>query len=273
MSDYFTPVDIGGGQLLQAYFNLPAIVIMGLITIILVLGIRESATTNAVLVFVKTGVVIFVIILGIRYVKVENWTKVPVERRNFSDAKDYVDRHPDLKGRLPANAVTVTTTGDDLLKAHPEIGNGLNDVQKEDIRRLPNELKKWGLLGAFGIKDWLKPLDESCRSPFMPYGFSGLMAGAALVFFAYIGFDSISTHSEEALRPQRDVPLGILISLGMCTVLYILMAGVITGMEPYWKIDTGAAVASAFRKRAELDQSPLLRGSAWIIATGGAWPG
>jgi APA family basic amino acid/polyamine antiporter len=267
MSDPFTQVDVGG-NLVQAYFNLPAIAIMGLITIILVLGIRESATTNAVLVFVKTAVVIFVIALGIRYVNADNWTKVPVERRRVSDATDYVDRHPDFKRELPAGSVTVTTTGEALLKAHPEISKGLNDVQKEEIRRLPNELKKWGLLGAFGIKDWLKPLDEACRSPFLPYGFSGLMAGAALVFFAYIGFDSISTHSEEAVRPQRDVPIGILVSLGLCTVLYILMAGVITGMEPYWQIDTGAAVAAAFRKRAEIDRSPLLQGSAWIIATG-----
>jgi APA family basic amino acid/polyamine antiporter len=268
MSDYFTPVDVGGGHLVQAYFNLPAIVIMGLITIILVLGIRESANTNAVLVFVKTAVVIFVIALGIHYVNTDNWTKVPVERRRVSDAMDYVDRHPDIKRQLPAGSVTVTTTGEGLLKAHPEIANGLNAVQTEEIRRLPNELKKWGLLGAFGIKDWLKPLDEACRSPFLPYGFSGLMAGAALVFFAYIGFDSISTHSEEAIRPQRDVPIGILVSLGLCTVLYILMAGVITGMEPYWQIDTGAAVAAAFRKRAEIEKSPLLQGSAWIIATG-----
>ena len=109
---------------------------------------------------------------------------------------------PTSSAKFRAGSVTVTTTGEDLLKAHPEISKGLNDVQKEEIRQLPNELKKWGLLGAFGIKDWLKPLDDACRSPFLPYGFSGLMAGAALVFFAYIGFDSISTHSEEAMRPQ-----------------------------------------------------------------------
>ena len=63
MSDPFTPVDVGG-HLVQAYFNLPAIIIMGLITIVLVMGIRESATTNAVLVFVKVAVVLFVIVLG-----------------------------------------------------------------------------------------------------------------------------------------------------------------------------------------------------------------
>ena len=61
----------------------------------------------------------------------------------------------------------------------------------------------------------LTPFDDSCRSPFLPYGLSGLMAGAALVFFAYIGFDSISTHSEEAINPQRDVPFGILAVAGL----------------------------------------------------------
>ena len=57
--------------------------------------------------------------------------------------------------------------------------------------------------------------------------------GAAYVFFAYIGFDSISTHAEEARNPQRDVPIGILVSLGLCTVLYIPVAAVLTGMVPY----------------------------------------
>ena len=119
-----------------------------------------------------------------------------------------------------------------------------------------------------GVRQWLQPLDDAVRSPFMPYGFSGLMVGAALVFFAYIGFDSISTHAEEAVRPQRDVPLGIIASLIICTVLYVLVAAVIAGMEPYPEIDTGAAIAVAFRKRAELEQSLGLRISAWIIAVG-----
>jgi APA family basic amino acid/polyamine antiporter len=102
----------------------------------------------------------------------------------------------------------------------------------------------------------------------MPYGFSGMMIGAALVFFAYIGFDSISTHSEEAVNPQRDVPLGILASLGICTVLYMLVAGVITGMEPYPEIDTGAPIAAAFRKQADRTNSSLLRASSALISTG-----
>jgi APA family basic amino acid/polyamine antiporter len=94
------------------------------------------------------------------------------------------------------------------------------------------------------------------------------MVGAALVFFAYIGFDSISTHAEEAIRPQRDVPLGILVSLGLCTILYMLVAAVITGMERYPDIDREAAVAAAFRKHAEVSGSPWLSASAGLIATG-----
>src|SRR5262249_20805876 len=91
---------------------------------------------------------------------------------------------------------------------------------------------------------------------------------AAGVFFAYIGFDSISTHSEEARRPQRDVPLGILGSLGICTLLYFGVAAVITGMEPYPDIDRDAAVAAAFRRLSEREGSFLLRMSAGLIATG-----
>jgi APA family basic amino acid/polyamine antiporter len=267
LSDPFTPLAIGG-QIVHPIVNLPAILIMAVITGILVLGIRESATTNSILVVVKTAVVVFVIILGARYVSTANWNAVPMQDRRFSDAADYVDRHPEIQAHLPAGAVTATTTGSKLLENHPEIAANLSEAERTTVRALPNEVKKWGLLAALGIKDWLKPFDDRWRSPFMPYGFSGLMAGAALVFFAFIGFDSISTHSEEAIHPQRDVPMGILISLAVCTVLYILMAGVITGMEPYPKIDTEAAVAAAFRKQAEIDQSPLLRASAWLIATG-----
>jgi APA family basic amino acid/polyamine antiporter len=103
----------------------------------------------------------------------------------------------------------------------------------------------------------------------MPYGLSGIMLGASIVFFAFIGFDSISTHSEEAQRPQRDVPLGILVSLGVCTLLYILVAGVITGMVPYPQIDIEAPIAVAFAQRAALEHSPALRLSTALIAFGG----
>jgi basic amino acid/polyamine antiporter, APA family len=103
--------------------------------------------------------------------------------------------------------------------------------------------------------------------PFAPYGWTGLgffgnpvlgestpkgeplgmLAGAAIIFFAYIGFDSVSTHAEEAKNPQRDVPIGIILSLVICTVLYIAVVAVLTGMVPYTKLDPNAGVSSAFK--------------------------
>ena len=102
--------------------------------------------------------------------------------------------------------------------------------------------------------------------PFAPYGYTGVsffgktllgqtgksgeplgvFAGAAMIFFAYIGFDSVSTHSEEAKNPQKDIPIGIISSLVICTVLYILVSGVLTGMVPYDKITIDAPVSDAF---------------------------
>jgi len=104
--------------------------------------------------------------------------------------------------------------------------------------------------------------------PFAPYGYTGVsffgktllgqtgksgeplgvFAGAAMIFFAYIGFDSVSTHSEEAKNPQRDIPIGIITSLVVCTILYILVSGVLTGMVPYDKINIDAPVSDAFRQ-------------------------
>ena len=69
-------------------------------------------------------------------------------------------------------------------------------------------------------------------TPFMPYGWAGVMTGAAVVFFAYIGFDAVSTTAEEAKNPRRDLPIGIIASLVICTVLYVLVAGVLTGIVP-----------------------------------------
>jgi len=76
----------------------------------------------------------------------------------------------------------------------------------------------------------------------------GMLAGAAIVFFAYIGFDSISTHAEEARNPSRDVPIGIMTSLVLCTILYIAVAAVLTGMVPYSQINIDAPVSDAFRQ-------------------------
>ncbi len=82
-------------------------------------------------------------------------------------------------------------------------------------------------------------------TPFMPNGFEGVRAAAAIIFFAYIGFDAVSTAAEEARNPQRDVPLGILASLAVCTVLYISVAAVLTGLVPMSQIDIHAPVAEA----------------------------
>ena len=76
----------------------------------------------------------------------------------------------------------------------------------------------------------------------------GMLAGAAIIFFAYIGFDSVSTHAEEARNPRRDVPIGIISSLVLCTVLYMGVTAVLTGMVPYDKLDVNAPVASAFKE-------------------------
>ena len=109
-------------------------------------------------------------------------------------------------------------------------------------------------------------IDPANWHPFAPYGYAGvslfgktligqygaggeplgMMAGAAVVFYAYIGFDSVSTHAEEARNPSRDVPIGIIGSLLLCTVLYIAVAAVLTGMVPYQQIDIDAPLAKAF---------------------------
>jgi APA family basic amino acid/polyamine antiporter len=80
----------------------------------------------------------------------------------------------------------------------------------------------------------------------MPFGWHGVVAGAGLVFFAYIGFDGVTTAAEEARNPERDMPIGIIGSLAICTTLYIAVAAVITGMVPLDRIDTTAPLAQAF---------------------------
>ena len=78
-------------------------------------------------------------------------------------------------------------------------------------------------------------------NPFLPYGVSGIFKGAAIIFFAYLGFDAVSTAAEEVKNPQRDLPIGILASLAICTVLYIIVSGILTGMVPYQQFHNNAA--------------------------------
>ncbi|HTZ74009.1 MAG TPA: amino acid permease [Candidatus Aquilonibacter sp.] len=157
-------------------FNLPAFLIAMLITAVLVIGIKESASFNSTIVVIKVAVVLFVIFVGARYV-------------------------------------------------HP--GN-------------------WG-------HDW---------ATFAPMGFSGVGKGAAFIFFAYIGFDAVSTTAQEAKNPQRDLPIGIIASLLICTVLYIAVAAVLTGMVPWRGINIEAPLAVAFLDRGLVKASYLITAGA-----------
>lgn len=160
------------------WFDLPAIAITALVTIILVKGIRESASFNAGIVMVKVAIVLFVIVVGAQYVNPDNW--VP-----------------------------------------------------------------FAPYGLTGVSFFGKPLFGQTGPAGEPVG---MLAGAAIVFFAYIGFDSVSTHAEEAKNPSRDVPIGIISSLVLCTILYIAVAAVLTGMVPYNAINIDAPVSDAFRQ-------------------------
>jgi amino acid transporter len=337
-----------------AWFNLPAVAILLIVTAVLVIGIRESAISNTILVVIKLGVVLFVIAIGVGYISTQNWTGIPVEERKLSQqqslpdaAEDYAKsedamlsageklvrarlgesaRHivkvetqekngtkvdivvPEKKSadtrqkELEAQAMALymirhaeevsrqrvadNKESQEAASARIEHAKKLYAANlpktKEDTTRAEavitfakekvekKESENWGLISELGINKELAKIDDKTRTTFTPYGFSGILLGAALVFFAFIGFDSISTHAEEAVKPQRDVPIGILASLAVCTVLYILVSGVITGMKPYPEIDTKAAIASAFRQRAEVEGgSPLLKASAVLIALGG----
>jgi APA family basic amino acid/polyamine antiporter len=265
-NDPFTVIDKVTGA--TGWVNLPAIIVMGLCTVVLVIGIRESVTTNAILVGVKLGVVLFVIAVGIWYISPANWTSIPPEQRKTTDTGELLRRNPELAALVPESERHPVPDGKTLVERHPEIARLVSAEELTDIKELKGEVGKWGLISVFGLNQWLEPLDDHYRSPFLPYGLSGIMVGAALVFFAYIGFDAISTHSEEARRPQRDVPFGILTSLVICTVLYLAVAAVLTGIQPYPEIDPDAGVAVAFRHLAKQESSWALHLSAGLIAAG-----
>jgi len=172
--------DLSSGRLslTGTWFDLPAIAIAALVTVVLVKGIRESASLNAAIVIVKLSIVFFVIGVGAIYVNPANW-------RPFAP---------------------------------------------------------FGLTGLSFFGHTVMGRTGPAGSPV------GMLAGAAIVFFAYIGFDSISTHAEEARNPSRDVPIGIMTSLVLCTILYIAVAAVLTGMVPYNLINIDAPVSDAFRQ-------------------------
>ena len=136
--------------------NMPAFLIVALVTWVLVRGVSESAWFNSAMVVLKLVIVAFFLVVGAFYVKPENWT------------------------------------------------------------------------------------------PFAPNGFKGITSAAAIIFFAYIGFDAVSTAAEETRNPQRDMTIGIIASLIICTVIYIAVALVLTGMLPYKMLDTAEPLATAF---------------------------
>ena len=159
--------------------NLPAVAIVALITMVLVYGIRESATTNTVMVAVKVGIVVFFVAVGAFFVKPANFT----------------------------------------------------------------------VYGGFA-----------------PNGFSGISAAAAIIFFAYIGFDAVSTAAEETKNPAKDMPFGIIASLVITTVLYVLVAVVMTGMAPWPRLGTAEPMLTALELSGS--SSGFLGVARFIIALG-----
>jgi APA family basic amino acid/polyamine antiporter len=176
---YCTAADVASriGGCVQAGFgttgavlNIPAMAIVLLMTVVLTIGIEESAKVNNIIVLLKILVVLLFIAFGVRFVNPDNW-----------------------KPFVPDN------------------------------------------LGSFGH-----------------FGVSGIFRGAGLVFFAYIGFDAVSTAAQEARNPQKDMPKGILGSLIICTVLYIVVSAVLTGMVHYTKLDVANPVAFAVEQVSQL---------------------
>jgi amino acid transporter len=242
------------------------------------------------------SVVVFVIIVGIAYVDPGNWFNIPAEARKTPEQillDEAVIKYAKDTGvnseALSKHAKAVLFT---RIAAEHKDSDYWKKVEAKHAKDLPTakadidaaevvlakakdkkaidamNIDKWGMIAELGMNSTLEKVDEQTRNNYMPYGISGVMLGAALVFFAFIGFDSISTHSEEAVNPQRDLPIGILASLAICTILYLGVSAVITGMVPYPDIDTNAAVASAFTDEAEKTNSWVLRASGGLIAAG-----
>ncbi|MGQ0643608.1 MAG: amino acid permease [Gemmatimonadaceae bacterium] len=150
---------------------------------------------------------------------------------------------------VPASAIVVTITG--LLVLGVRESTRVNNVLVV-IKLLV--LAIFVLVGA-------QYINTDNYQPFAPNGFRGIWQGAAIVFFAYIGFDAISTAAEETKNPQRNMPLGILLGLGICTVIYVIVGAVATGLVPYTELLANDPLSAAFTK------AGLVRWS-WIIALG-----
>jgi APA family basic amino acid/polyamine antiporter len=161
-----TMVACHDGTQVAAIFNLPAVIIIGLVTTLLVIGIKESANFNNIIVFVKVAVVLLFIIFAAHAINPDNW-------------------HPFIPPQT--------------------------------------------------VKDGIPVAGE--------FGWSGVFTGAAIVFFAYIGFDAVSTAAQEAKNPQKDMPIGIIGSLLICTVLYIIVSAIATGVMSYKELNVPDPIA------------------------------
>ena len=159
----FETITLADGSVVHGLFNLPAIIVVAVISLLLIVGIQESARVNAVIVLLKVSVVIVFIIFGWAY-------------------------------RNPANYEPF----------------------------IPAATGNWG-----------------------EFGWGGVVRGAGIVFFAFIGFDAVSTAAQETKKPQRDMPIGIIGSLTVCTLLYVLFAHVLTGIVYYKEMNNAAPVATA----------------------------
>ncbi|MGB6605648.1 MAG: amino acid permease [Steroidobacteraceae bacterium] len=163
-----------------AIINVPAMLIVAACTVLLYVGMRESASANTFMVTLKVGIIVVIVVAGLRYIDPGNW-------------------HP----YVPPNT------------------------------------------GSFGH-----------------FGWSGVLQGAAIIFFSYVGFDTASTAALEARNPQRDLPLGILGALVISAVLYVAMSSVMTGLVPFHKLDADAPVAVM------LDAHPQLHWLGWFAKAG-----
>lgn len=131
-------------------------------------------------------------------------------------------------------------------------------IRKSSAMNMAMVVLKSGLIVLVIVVGW-KYVDSANWHPFIPanegpgkYGWDGVLRGAAMVFFAYIGFEAVSVAAQESHRPQRDLPIGMLLSLVICTVLYIAMAAVMTGLVPYTLLGTDEPVVTAVAAHPEL---------------------
>lgn len=181
-------VKLADGSTTTGLVNLPALLAIGVVTWLLVLGVSESAKVNNIIVVIKLAVVIAFIALGAFFVDGANWTPlVP-------------DEVP------PPPPGTERGFWADIWRAFTNVLTGQGDSR---------------------------------------YGIGGIISGAAVIFFAYIGFEAVSTAGAESRNPSRDMPIGILGSLVICTILYILTAGVLVGIVPYTQLNDPAPIALA----------------------------